>query len=490
MIVQFGTDGKRINSTKIPSVPVSKNCVLKKPCTIENPILELSDFVPQYSVAYIPSFGNRYYFVNNIECVTNDVFRYYLTIDPLASHKNKVLANTVYVERSQSHGTNLLVDPYATHTAQNPNIYQRNYQIGSFNSSGFYVLQTAGSGVNTSIGQGVNTYMVSAATLRSLINELFTDSTYTSSGTTIGGTEKTYFNPFQYIISCKWFPIDSDIVSKSSTQNYIRFGWWTSTATAYLIKSETVRLYTEFMLPSLIDWTDTSPEYSRYSLQVPGIGSMEIDPSFAGMSLYSCIEVDLLTGGAKCEIRELTTSGTYSHTLDALLSVANGYYGVDVMLTQIASDSSNLASNAINSIASGMSGGKMSALDIFQGGISAGVKDMPNMTMGALASIPVVGSLFRNGMENLMQPSLSINGAVGNFSEFNNHSQLRLTIKHYNKLENSMATTNGLPYHRNVLLSTLSGFTRCNNASIPVDGATQSEKLAIKNYLEGGFWIE
>lgn len=488
MQVSFGTDGKRINSTRIPSVPTTINCVLKKPCTIENPVLDLSTFVPQYSVAYIPSFGSRYYFVNNIECLSNNIYRYHLSVDALASHKNKILANTVYVERSESHGTKRLVDPYATHTAANPNVYSRNYAISGFNSSGIYILQTAGKGTTTSIGQGVNTYLLTASELRKLINNIFTAGTY---GTSVTDAEKTYFNPFQYIISCRWFPIDSGLVTVGAVAANVQFGWWNLTpseVTAYSVKKETITINTDFLLPSLQDWTDTSPDYSRYSLQVPGIGSMEIDPAFCGMDLYACIEIDLLTGGAKCEIRQ-KSGDVYSHTLDPVLSVANGYWGVDVLLTQLATDTSNLASNVINSVSNaayGMSFGET----VSAANRSSSGGQFLSTSIGLLESIPLIGSWFQKGRENLLQPALSVNGAVGNFSEFNNHSELRLTIKHYNVLEADMADTNGLPYHRNVLLSTLSGYTRCNNASIPIAGATQQEKLAIKNMLEGGFWIE
>lgn len=487
MQVQFGTSSKRVNSTSIPALTVTKDCVLKNPCTVENPVLELESTVFTWSVAYIPAFG-RYYFVTNIESVSNTRTRYYLTVDVLASFKARILANTVFVARSQSHGNNKLVDPYATHTADNPNVYNVSSAIDGYSTTGFYVVTTAGKKPSTSIGEAINTYMFSQSELTNLINRLFTAETYEDESTTISGAEKTYFNPFQYIISCKWFPLNTARVTVGSNV-YPTFGWWTTDyAVGNLIKDETAYSVTDFSLPSLVDWTASSPDYSRYTLHVPGVGAMEIDPAFAGLPLYCKILVDLLTGGCRCEIR-YNASNSHANG-DPILSVANGYWGVDVLLTQLSSDATNLSSNAINSISNTFYG--MDYSDLITAATSPGNGSASSLaqSIGLLESIPLIGSKFKKGRENALQPSLSVNGAVGNFSELLNYPYLKLTVKHYDVLEPNMNNTNGLPCNRNYLLSTLSGFTVCNNASVEIQGATMKEKITIKNYLEGGFWIE
>lgn len=501
MRVEFGTDGKRINSTKIPTLNDYANCTLKRPCSVENPVLDISVFNPRWSVAYIPDFY-RYYFVTNIESISNSITRYHLTVDPLASFKQRILAHTLYVVRSQSMGSNKLVDPYATHTADNPQIYNMTFpqgsgSMGNFSQTGCYVLQTVGGGTATSIGEGVNTYLLTASDVRKLSDCLFTESTYTAAGVTVAGAEKTFFNPFQYIVSCRWFPIDYNAVTVRSGAEAIKFGWFyisSNTIPAHMITGPVVISNTEFSLPSLVDWTASSPDYSRYILQVPGFGNMEIDPAFAGLALYCHIVVDLLTGGARCEIRQ-KTGNDYNTLTDPVLSSASGYWGVNVMLTQLSSDASNLASNAINGIMSGLSGGEMSATDLFTAYYGSGAAGQTDtgmaLALSALDMIPFVGSAFKKGMQNLLQPSLNVNGAVGNISEFLNiEGKLRLTVKHYDVLEPNMNDVAGLPCNRKLLLSTLTGYTVCNNASVSIASATASEKLAIKKHLEGGFWIE
>ena len=66
IVVSFGTFDKRKNSTKrIPTSSLTSfNCNLKEPCTVLNPVVELSTStkMSNYNVARISDFG-RYYFV-------------------------------------------------------------------------------------------------------------------------------------------------------------------------------------------------------------------------------------------------------------------------------------------------------------------------------------------------------------------------------------------------------------------------------------------
>lgn len=498
MQIQFGTSGKRVNSTAIPSLTVTKTCVLKNPCTIENPVVEIESTVFTYSVAYIPAFG-RYYFVTNIESVSATRTRYYLTVDVLASFKTSILANEVFVVRSESHGVDTLPDPYATHTGMTPEIYQMpsnpstpgSWAFGEYSVDGIYVLQTAGPNSHASIGESVNTYALTATQLRSLITDLFTANTYDESGTpTVDGTVKTYFNPFQYIISCKWFPIPMSSFTFTNVE-YVKFGWWESpNVSGNLLDTYTFFTNATIAMPAAVDWTYCSPEYSRYIASVPGFGNIEIDPAYAGHNITVQVYVDMLTGAAKCELLVNMSSGGSSWT--ALIASASGYWAVDVLLTQLASDASNLASNTMNSV---MGLGQMSGQELmnqFTASAQTTSRDVgiANFALGLLEAIPFVGSSFKKAKENMLQPSLSMNGAVGDMTEFRYNTHVRLTIKHYDVLEPDMVDTNGLPCNMNYTLSTLSGFTICNNASIEIQGATMKEKMAAKNYLEGGFWIE
>lgn len=497
MQIQLGTSSKRVNSTAIPVLTVTKDCVLKNPCTVETPVIELESTVFTYSVAYIPAFG-RYYFVTNIESVSNTRTRYYLTVDVLASFKERILANTVFVSRSESNGVDTLPDPYATHDGMTPNIYQMPadasspgvWAFGEYSTTGIYVVQTAGPNTNESIGESVNTYALTASQMRSLITDLFTANTYDDSGTpTVDGSVKTYFNPFQYIISCKWFPIPMSAFTFHNIEK-IKFGWWEGSQSVNLLDTYTFFTNATIVMPSAVDWTYCSPEYSRYIATIPGFGNIEIDPVYAGHNITVQIFVDMLTGSAKCEL--YVEMGSSGNRWTALIASASGYWAVDVLLTQLASDATNLASTTLNSV---MGLGQISGQELmnqFSANAQTTSRDFfgVNFAFGVLEAIPFVGSYFKKAKENLLQPALSMNGAVGDMTEFKYNTFVRLTVKHYDVLEPDMVDTNGLPCNRNYLLSNLSGFTICNNASVEIQGATMKEKLSAKSMLEGGFWIE
>ena len=489
MQIQFGTSSKRVNSTFIPAMSRTYNCTLKRPCTIETPVVDISDFNINYNVAYIPDFG-RYYFVSNIESVSNSITRYYLTVDALASFKAVILNNVLNVSRSQSHGDNMQIDDLATHTAGTPTVTQTSYSIPDYNAAtGIYVLQIAGPKPSNSIGESVSTYVLTASELRSLIEDLFTASTYNDAGTvTVSGETKTYFNPFQYILSCKWFPIDYTYFSYHLTTG-IKFGWWESDVVGHLLQDYMYSSNVTIQLPAASDWTYCAPGYSRYSIAVPGMGLLEIDPVYAGNTITVQFFVDMLTGGAKCEIY-LTQNGA-----NKLISSANGYWCTDVLLTQLASDANNLASNAIHTASEGLFGMDFGSAITASMTQSAGASanqaagDLA-FSMGLMESIPFVGSAFKKARDNMLQPALSASGAVGNMTELKVNGNVRFINRHYSMIEPDLNAVIGKPCNRNYRLSTLSGYTQCNNASITVAGATIKEKLAIKSYLEGGFWIE
>lgn len=463
------------------------NCVLKRPCTIESPVIDISVLNINYNVAYIPDFG-RYYFVTNIESISNSITRYYLTVDVMASFKTAILANVLNVSRSQSAGDSFQIDDYATHTAQTPTVTQTAYTIPDYNAAtGIYVLQIAGSKPYTSIGESVSTYVMTASEIRSLITELFTASTYDENGTaTVTGETKTYFNPFQYILSCKWFPIDYSFFTYQLTSS-IQFGWWEAdNLPGHLLQNYMFSSNVTITLPTATDWTFYTPGYSRYTIAVPGMGLLEIDPVYAGKTITVQFFVDMLTGGAKCELYYTTGSE------NRLIASSNGYWCTDVLLTQLASDANNLASNAIHTASEnlfGMSFGEAITSALTSQGKTDASGDLA-FSMGLMESIPFVGSAFKKARDNMLQPALSASGAVGNMTEFKVNGNVRLITRHYQMIEPDLNAVIGKPCNRNYRLSDLSGYTRCNNASVTVAGATSKEKLAIKSYLEGGVYIE
>ena len=480
MQIQFGTSSKRVNSTFIPAMSRTYNCTLKRPCTIETPVVDISDFNTNYNVAYIPDF-HRYYFVTSIVSISNDITRYYLSVDVLATYKSSILDSTVYVRRSQNLGNKYLKDPAACHTCNTPNTFTVSFDIPGMSTDGIYILQTAAPNAG-SIAGGNCIYALTQGELSALISEVFDSQSY---GQTATDEVKTYFNPFQYITSCRWFPVGDIGVS---TQR-IKFGWWTAQTTAGIVTQGNASYNATVIMPASIDWSDHDPEYTRFNMYIPGIGDIEIDPAFSGKDINVSIYPDWATGIA---IAKLRCDGCD-------IASASGQWGIDVQLTQFSSDPSNMVSTIMQAMGFGSDSPTHQEANIHDvmnnGGVGStgglGTVDVGAAAINATATmLPFIGSSFRAGIQNLLQAQLSMSGANGSRSYLANNQQIKLSRRKYDIYESDINSVYGTPCERNYKLERCTGFTICNNASITIPSATAKEKISVKNYLEGGFWIE
>lgn len=78
----------------------SFDCLLKEDTSILDPvlILESTDNLSGFNYMYCETFG-RYYFINNIESVGNNLWRITAHVDVLETYKTQILANTAILDR-------------------------------------------------------------------------------------------------------------------------------------------------------------------------------------------------------------------------------------------------------------------------------------------------------------------------------------------------------------------------------------------------------
>lgn len=82
------------------------SCAFKGNCDILNPIIVVkSDSFFDYNYCYIEQF-KRYYFINDVEILPNNVYTLTLKVDVLDSYKDSILKNYVHVTRKEN--SNLL----------------------------------------------------------------------------------------------------------------------------------------------------------------------------------------------------------------------------------------------------------------------------------------------------------------------------------------------------------------------------------------------
>lgn len=123
---------------------ISFDVTLREESSIINPIILLKNSLSlRYNYAYIPEF-KRYYYINNIESVRNDLWSIEMKVDPLMSFKADILSLKVVVDKQSDinngdeyiDDSSLVADNLMFNTVYN-------FSTG-FNDNGEYILITAG----------------------------------------------------------------------------------------------------------------------------------------------------------------------------------------------------------------------------------------------------------------------------------------------------------------------------------------------------------
>ena len=121
---------------------------------------------------------------------------------------------------------------------------------------------------------------------------------------------------------------------------------------------------------------------------------------------------------------------------------------------------------------------------MFAGSVAAGAA--AGGWMGAIGGALVGGV---EAIYNHMTPDTSMVGGSGNKTElFYTHTYIALGRRQFGS-KDYPTTVAGRPLMQNVQLSTLSGYVKCGNASVPIPGH-EEDMAAVNNYLNSGFYIE
>ena len=503
MQVRFYAYRKRINSTKIPTqkdeegqLSFFAECVLKDRTSVIAPQITL--IFPQglmspssYNYAYIPAF-NRYYFVTDITFVQNRVV-YTLACDVLASYWETLKETTQYILRSASAGDLSVVDSLYPVTSE---ITSGGANVDGWSlpnlTSGYYVLGIVNNETNA-VG-GISYYVMTNSQFAGLRRALLTDFSYMGIKDTEISAElqRAIINPFQYIVSCRWFPEAPPI---SGAVNKITIcGWEFSGGTASLLaaggiitKAITVSNIAKHPQAGRGRWLTLAP-YSNYYLYYPPFGVIQLDPAkIVNSSIGISIRIDCVSG-----IGNITVSSG-----ENLLYYAECQIGVDIQLSQVSyfggviSDVENVIGAATSGAQMGMSGlGGNLALGAMGAGAGALLGAVQtNAFKGAMTGIASGETTFAGigTAANAANGQLSVQGNNGNLSSYNIQPHIFWRFSH---VVNSDNEDLGTPCCKKFKLSALSGFTTIMRPDIDTVLATQPEIAALMQYLTSGFFIE
>lgn len=460
MNVQFTEFTKRNNSTARPgSYAKTVSCQIKQPCNVRTPVLILkaSSYSASWNYAYISKWG-YYYFVSDVTFTTGDRCEVSLSVDVMASYKTAISNYTCFVERSASNYDAMITDAYLSNsTVINKSNITVNNLVGGFDSVvGFFVIRTVcGNGGVT----GIRSYAVTQNQLADVLSFMFNDGNFTDVIT--DESVKTFFNPFQYIVEIKWIPYD---YSKLSTlvQEKVQFGWWTSDTTAIVLSSLAgVTFYCDSIsIPanSYTDWRKNSDRFSSYNIYLPAVGTIQLSAQELYEGLCCKYELDIASGECLVSLYSGKMTNGESPT-GVLISSYKTTMATPVQIGQLNSTAAKTASN-----------------------VGSVVGDLLTFQWGRAISTAV------DTATTAMQPTPSVNGMTGERYIIARERNILVSLNNLTSCEYATSVA-GRPCFKNLRLGTLSGYVKCGNASIPLNGY-DADIEAVNAYLNGGFYME
>lgn len=458
---------KRTNSTKLPSGGQEFGIDLKAPCNIIDPEIKIAtqNDPTGYNYCYLPTFS-RYYWVKNWT-YSDGIWNASLTVDTLASYRDQIGYSTEYVVRSSAKYNGTISDGLYPATAEVRSVTSA-FQ-GGFSetiSGGFFVIGFIAKAANSI---GAITYVVmTPGHAKKLSAKLLTDVSYLSidNAEISDSLSKVLFNPYQYIVSCNYFPFDAaKLTAHLPLVSKVDVGWWSVDVPCWILgadnnnltKSVSVGIPKHPQAASRGGYCNASP-YTDYTIFLQPFGVIPLDASklWGAHTLSIQYVVDLFTGDSILRILTNTNQLVYETTAKL---------GVPIQLSNIAFD-----------IPSGSGG-------LLQTGIAAAFGGLQAAFSGG--SISDVG----NGILNAAQATnadVASKGATGSTIAFDTVPYI---VARFKILVDDNNEHHGRPLCQKVQLFSIPGFIMVDNPDIALP-ATAAEIDSVKSYMKNGFFLE
>ena len=460
MVIKVWTSfTKRKNSTKQPTGGTQKTVVLKEDTSILRPSFILAEPVTQYT--YVEAFGN-YYFVEDVVNLDGNRSEIICSMDLLATHKTTITSMNTFVERSASSYDVYINDPLLTAKQMLVGETAVTTAMPSFFGSGCFITEVLAK--NT----GITLYVTPDLTV---FQQILTPSCYTNQDVLdwIDSKIAQAFDLDVYVGSVKWVPFDASSVGTISSTFYVgpvNVGVPSGYTVRRAYQDHTISSTKALSLPTtwwFDDFRDCNSRFTQYTIYLPGVGIVDLDSAVVGYCIHNSVTInaqiycDLVSG----DISYLLTYGNDQGKLGRF----TGNVSVNVPIGKSVADL-------------GKSAG------IFAGSVAAGAQ-VGGWVGAAIGS--VVGAVEAIGNE--LTPQTTMIGGSGNKSELeHNRGYMTITRKQFGAKQYP-TTEAGRPLYSNATLSTLSGYVKCGNASVPVN-APDSVRDAINSFLNSGFYIE
>lgn len=447
MQATFYSFSKRKNSTAVPTdAGTELEIKLKNGCSFLSPVFLLQDETFSYNYC---KFSERFYWVNEIISVRDNLFEVRCSVDVLASWKDAITASTAMVEYSASDTNQSINDPRNVVTVEKTRS-ARNVYPEEFDEGGSFIICTmSGSAIDTVAESFSTLYGLNAGSLGALAQEFNTEDVYTA-------LRQFMDNPLDTIVFCRWIPVP--LVSGPTRIVPVKFGTYESTINGTLITQNQKTFTVEIAIPwQTSDFRAVEP-YTTGSLYLPGIGevSLNLEPlkGIAKLNLY--VTIDYVTNGIHYTLADPTTNNIYG--------TYTGSVGVDI---------------PISAVQSGNIGGVLAGVGTAVGSIATG--------RFALAA----GGFATAGLASFSQNIKSTGSFGGGYNVKSGSMVIRLELIRSQSVQepNEYRDTIGNPCMKVRKIDGLNGYCQTRDFEV-VGSMTAQEKSQINNAMDGGVYIE
>lgn len=475
--VRFYTLSKKHNSTLHPTdsdSPSDYACELKADCSIITPVIMLQ--LPltttthlKKNYCYIATF-NRYYYITDW-FFTDGLWNAALKCDVMATYKTQIGSESQYILRaSNSYDANVVDTLYPAKVGTTLKRTTGTWADSSWTYSpesgnGSYIVGIIN---NNEVVNGTIVYYVLTGGQMAAFRAFMLGSIKEWSDITsfTGDVAKAFIDPFQYVVSCIWFPFNVP----SASQVSICFGYWESDLHAGVLDKFTVTRSCQVVRPTRDDnstlrgnWEYLSPFADYYLLAYPW-GVIPIDGTAIDTNGLLCeITIDLITGLGLLQVSKFINS-TIAQA--SVISTHTAQLGVQMQLSQVTTDYGGLAT------ASGLGGLIKSAI----GGISGAINTF-------LGSDQNIASAAQAGMSHA-----STSGQSGGVVYMPKTGVCYLFAKFFDPVE-EYNDEKGRPYCKVAKPMDIGGYMVVENGDIKLP-STEAEMLEVQSILEGGFYYE
>lgn len=464
MNINYWTNfSKRKNSTKQPTSGTQATVRLKEPCGINSPVFVCSS-IPE-SVKYIQAWG-RYYFVTEVTHNGPEI-EIACVSDPMATFKSAIGSTYADVEYTSSSTNTDISDPRNRPTNNVVSTVTTLLDLSNygFSLAGGYILGIVSN-------QGFNYYYLTQAMFDTMCNNLLDLDQ-------ISDINNTFFDVANCIVSCTWTPYTPDYGALTAltvghgnniTSMGIGNGYKITNRTELITPTATAITFPSDSWGLDFSYLDVAP-YTSGTLYLPFVGLVPLDLDVVAQNKSILFNIALDQIACDIAYKIMRPSGE-------VIATYQGSYGASVPIA--AQGSATTLRQSLAPLIS-LAGAASS--------ISGAVTGNPTQLMGGFgAQLGAIGL-------DLKAPSLNtqVNGSLSSVVSSRLGMAIRATVITRQPAELSIDTAykavSGMPYFKGATINTLSGYIKCNGASVNINGF-DSDRDTINSYMNAGFYYE